>query len=74
MESFPTLLTEEEAAKFLTLSVKTLQAWRSRGHALPYHKMGRSIRYSIDSLRSFIDSQKRRSTSDPGPGLGTHST
>lgn len=66
MDSFPTLLTEAQAAQYLTLSVKTLQAWRSRGHGLPYHKIGRSVRYEKQTLQLFIEGQQRRSTSDPG--------
>jgi hypothetical protein len=68
MDSFPTLLTEKQAAQLLTMSIKTLQAWRCRGHGIPWVKIGRSIRYDKDALQLFVSQQQRRSTSDVGGG------
>ena len=42
------LLTEEEAADYLQVRVKTLQQWRSGYHKkekIPYLKVGRAVRY-----------------------------
>ncbi len=64
MESFPTLLTETQAAQFLTMSIKTLQAWRARGRGPHFVKIGRSVRYQKELLMTFIEEQQRRSTSD----------
>jgi hypothetical protein len=68
MDSFPTLLTETQAARFLTMSVKTLQAWRSRGQPPNFCKIGRSVRYEKRALEAFIEEHQRRSTSDQGHG------
>ena len=38
--------TEMQAAIFLGVCVRTLQAWRVRGGGPPYFKIGRSVRYS----------------------------
>jgi hypothetical protein len=50
----PILWTEHQAAEFLTVRVKTLQAWRVRGGSPKYIKLGRSVRYSRDSLLEFL--------------------
>jgi predicted DNA-binding transcriptional regulator AlpA len=53
MECFATLLTETQAAQFLTMSIKTLQAWRARGQGPHFVKIGRSVRYQkgkVDAL------------------------
>lgn len=69
MESFPTLLTESQAAQFLTMSIKTLQAWRGRGQGPHFVKIGRSVRYQKEKLMLFIGEQQRRSTSDMGGAI-----
>ena len=45
--------TEMQAAIFLGVSVRTLQAWRIRGGGPPYAKMGRSVRYQRRTLIEF---------------------
>lgn len=60
------LLHEQEAAKFLSLSVRTLQAWRVRGGGPRFCKLGRSVRYRHDDLVAWVDEQSRASTSDFG--------
>jgi hypothetical protein len=42
--------TEMQAALFLGVSVRTLQAWRVRGGGPPYVKCGRAVRYQRRSL------------------------
>ena len=49
------LLMEVCAAKFLKLSVRTLQAWRLRGDGPAYVRAGRAIRYSRRDLVAWID-------------------
>ncbi|MDR1660074.1 MAG: helix-turn-helix domain-containing protein [Desulfovibrio sp.] len=53
-------MNEREAAKFLGLAVKTLQDWRYQMTGPVYLKLngGRSVRYSLDDLRRFMDSCK----------------
>lgn len=57
MDDNERLLTEKEAAVVLGLTnPKTLANWRSqRKHAdLEFMRIGRSIRYSLGSLRAFM--------------------
>jgi hypothetical protein len=46
-------LTENQAADFLGVSVRTLQAWRVRGGGPRYLKIGRSVRYQRRELVAF---------------------
>jgi Helix-turn-helix domain len=45
--------TEMQAANFLGISVRTLQAWRVRGGGPPYVKIGRTVRYQRRALIEF---------------------
>lgn len=52
------LLNPLEAALFLGVSVATLAVWRSTGrHALPFIKVGRSVRYDQAVLSAWLESQ-----------------
>ena len=62
------LLDTKSAALFLGLSKKTLEAYRLRGGGPAYYKAGR-IRYSEADLIAWLESRRRTSTSDPGPGV-----
>jgi hypothetical protein len=42
--------TEMQAAIFLGVSARTLQAWRVRGGGPPYVKVGRAVRYQRRAL------------------------
>lgn len=55
---------EEDVANILKVSRKTLQAWRGQGKGPRFLKIGRSIRYSEDSLADFMSLAERRSTSE----------
>jgi hypothetical protein len=55
---------ETEAASFLGVSVRTLQAWRVRGGGPRYLKIGRSVRYQRRSLTSFQKEHSVSSTSE----------
>lgn len=58
------LVTTCEAAKYLgNLKANTLEGWRVRGYGPRYIKIGRLVRYSVDDLNTYIEAQKRRSTS-----------
>jgi hypothetical protein len=63
MDSTP-LFTEQQAAHFLTVEVKTLQAWRSRGQGPLYTKLGRCVRYRVIDLQQFVSEHLQSSTSD----------
>jgi hypothetical protein len=49
------LLTEAEAADFLRLSVRTLQAWRLRVAGPAFVQVGRAIRYRRRDLITWIE-------------------
>jgi predicted DNA-binding transcriptional regulator AlpA len=46
-------LTVEEAAQTLSVSVKTLEAWRRLGKGPMFVKLGRSVRYTMRALDQF---------------------
>ena len=49
------LMTPEHAAHALSVSIRTLAAWRSRGrHALPYVKVGRLVRYRESDIADWL--------------------
>ena len=51
------LLNEAEAAKFLAVSVRTLQAWRTRESGPPFVRLGRAIRYRLKDLIEWVRSK-----------------
>lgn len=59
-----TLLTPEQAAQVLGLSVKTLATWRSTGRqALPFIRCGGRVRYRRSDVAAWLESRARTSTS-----------
>lgn len=53
------LLNETEAARIIRITPGTLRAWRSRGGpAIPYIRIGRSIRYRLEDLKAFVDANR----------------
>jgi predicted DNA-binding transcriptional regulator AlpA len=59
-------LNENQAAEFLGVSVRTLQAWRVRGGGPRYVKIGRSVRYQRRELVAFQQSHTVGSTTEAG--------
>jgi hypothetical protein len=57
-------LNENQAAEFLGLSVRTLQAWRVRGGGPPYVKIGRTVRYQRHRLVDFQEQHTVTSTTE----------
>lgn len=49
------LLHEEQAAEFLKLSVRTLQAWRVKSTGPRFVRAGRAIRYRRRDLIAWIE-------------------
>lgn len=49
------LLTTKEAAAYLNLPRKTLEAWRQDNKYLRYTKIGKSVRYLKSDLAKFIE-------------------
>jgi len=54
--------TERQAAAYLNVSHRTLQAWRLRGGGPEYVKLGAAIRYDRDALDRFIAERTRANT------------
>lgn len=57
------LLTEAQAADFLSISMRTLQAWRVRGGGPVFVRAGRAIRYRRRDLLDWINANTATSTS-----------
>jgi len=55
---------EMQAAIFLGVSVRTLQAWRIRGGGPPYVKIGRAVRYQRRALVTFQEQHTVASTTE----------
>lgn len=58
------LLTPEETADFLRVSLSWLAKARMRGDGPPFVKIGRSIRYPESALHQWMKSQMHLSTSE----------
>ena len=68
LDYWHTLIDEREAAVFLDLTHRTMQAMRQRGDGPRYVVISsRCIRYRRENLKSYADQRVRTSTSDPGP-------
>lgn len=52
------LLTEKEVSDLLRIPLQTLRNHRSRGCGLPYHKLGRSIRYAFSDVEQYLSERK----------------
>jgi predicted DNA-binding transcriptional regulator AlpA len=59
-----TLLTQREAASFLQLSERTLERFRVAGLGPKFVRVGRSIRYRLTDIETFIASRVVSSTSE----------
>jgi hypothetical protein len=49
------LLTEVQAADLLRLSVRTLQAWRTKAFGPAFVRAGRAVRYRRRDLLTWVD-------------------
>lgn len=54
--------TEDDAAAFLNVSKRTLQAWRLRGVGPAYVKLGNAVRYDPAVLDRFVVENTRSNT------------
>jgi predicted DNA-binding transcriptional regulator AlpA len=62
--AIPTLMTPNEAAEILKVSLSWLAKARMRGDGPPYIRVGRSIRYAEAALIQWMKSRQRSSTSE----------
>ena len=56
-------LRTKEAAEYLGVSERTLEAWRTNGGGCVYRKIGGCVRYAPEDLDAFVDAGRRTSTS-----------
>jgi hypothetical protein len=63
-------LNEQQAATFLAISPRTLQAWRVKGGGPKFLKIGASVRYRVEDLLGWVETQNRANTSDSGAAAG----
>ena len=56
--SAPRLLTVQEAARYLAVSVSTLYGWVWQ-RRVPFVKVGRALRFDLDDLKKFVEDNKQ---------------
>ena len=59
-------LRTPEAARFLSLSGRTLEKHRTYGTGPAYRKIGGRVVYALEDLKAWADRGAKTSTSDPG--------
>jgi hypothetical protein len=64
----PRYLRTAEAARFLSLSPRTMEKHRIYGTGPAYRKIGGRVVYTISDLKTWADRGTKISTSDPGVG------
>ncbi len=61
------LIPETDAADFLDLTPRSMQAMRQRGDGPPFFRLSaRCVKYTRYRLKRWYDDRMRTSTSDPG--------
>jgi len=60
------LIGQQDAARLLSVSERTLEGWRHRGGGPPYVKLERAVRYRRCDLVAWIEAQTKASTSVGG--------
>lgn len=64
------LLKEKQAAEFLNLQPRTLQAWRLIGGGPAFVRIShRCVRYRLCDLEAWIEARLRENTSVPEPAV-----
>jgi excisionase family DNA binding protein len=52
------LMTPQEVADFIGVSVETLNVWRcTRRYRLAYIKVGRLVRYRLSDIKQFLETR-----------------
>ena len=62
----PRYLRTPEAARFVGLSIRTLEKHRIYGTGPRYAKLGGRVVYSLEDMQAWVGSAVKASTSDPG--------
>jgi len=58
-EIYPRLLTIQEAARHLAVSVSTLYGWVWQ-RRIPFIKIGRALRFDLRDLEAFVEANKQQ--------------
>jgi hypothetical protein len=53
-----TFLTETQVSEMTQIALPTLRNHRFRGVGIPYHKVGRSVRYSLKDVIDYMESKR----------------
>ena len=61
----PRYLRTPEAARFVGLSIRTLEKHRIYGTGPRYSKLGGRVVYRVEDLQAWVESGTKASTSDP---------
>jgi predicted DNA-binding transcriptional regulator AlpA len=64
----PRYLRTPEAARFVGLSIRTLEKHRTYGTGPRYSKLGGRVVYRLEDLQTWVELGAKASTSDPGVG------
>ncbi len=64
----PRYLRTPEAARFVGLSIRTLEKHRTYGTGPRYSKLGGRVVYRLEDLQTWVELGAKASTSDPGAG------
>ena len=56
--SMSPIVSEKEAARYLSVSRRTLQDWRVKGSGPAYTKLGHRVGYLKSSLDEFVDANR----------------
>lgn len=64
----PRLLRTKEAARFLGISLRTLEKHRTYGTGPIYRKIGGRVLYAVEDLQTWTAIGARKSTSDKNAG------
>ncbi|MBV9538458.1 MAG: helix-turn-helix domain-containing protein [Acidisphaera sp.] len=64
----PRYLRTPEAARFVGLSIRTLEKHRTYGTGPRYSKLGGRVVYRFEDLQAWVERGAKASTSDPGIG------
>jgi predicted DNA-binding transcriptional regulator AlpA len=59
-------LRTPEAARFVGLSIRTLEKHRIYGTGPRFSKLGGRVVYRVEDLQEWVDAAAKASTSDPG--------
>ena len=58
MNTIKKLLCEKEVGTIYGLNARTLQRERTAGSGIPYHKIGRRVKYHVEDIEKYLEQCK----------------